>query len=300
MNIGYVCLCLSLPNVSVNRGMIKKTFTQRGKDYCDILASQNINDLYSVLRWNANNNISLYRLSSEMFPWMSHYEIEDLPSWHNIRDALLQIGNYIKTHNMRVGFHPGPFNVLASETENTVKNTIHELNQHAKILDYMGLPANHYYGINIHVNTTRKTKKEAINRFVKNFNLLEISTQKRITVEIDDKPSQYSVIDLQEIFNNTGCPVVYDNLHFKTSNHPGIDLDKAIDMCVSTWKCRPLIHWSSSKRDYEDKNAKVTAHADYIYDKIPIYLSNIADIELEAKKKDLALLDYREKFASRV
>ena len=29
--------------------------------------------------FNGENNIRMYRMSSDMFPWMSEYEIEDLP-----------------------------------------------------------------------------------------------------------------------------------------------------------------------------------------------------------------------------
>ena len=53
---------------------------------------------------------------------------------------------------MRVSYHPGPFNVLASENQSVVTKTIYELNQHAELMDLMGLDKSHYYPINIHIN----------------------------------------------------------------------------------------------------------------------------------------------------
>ena len=47
-----------------------------------------MNALKEILVWNAQSGYRLYRLSSEMFPFMSHpvwgYEIEDLPQSEKI------------------------------------------------------------------------------------------------------------------------------------------------------------------------------------------------------------------------
>jgi UV DNA damage repair endonuclease len=48
---------------------------------------------------------------------------------------------------------------------------------------------------------------------------------------------------------------------------------------------------SDSKALYEDSSVINRSHADYVYDNIPDYGFE-ADIEIEAKAKDLALLRY--------
>jgi UV DNA damage repair endonuclease len=64
-------------------------------------------------------------------------------------------------------------------------------------------------------------------------------------------------------------------------------------LACSTWKeFVPLTHYSSSKKTFEDSSVIARSHADYIYEKINNYNKRI-DIEIEAKAKDLAVLEYR-------
>ncbi len=155
MNIGYACINMTLgsqkPKVTTNRGMIRKTFDAKGIPYVSDLALQNIRDLIEVIKWNEKNNIKFYRMSSDMFPWMSEYEFTDLPDYKKICVLLSGVGKLADRYGQRLSFHPGPFNVLASPSENVVKKTIVELNKHSQIMDLMGLSRTPYNKINIHV-----------------------------------------------------------------------------------------------------------------------------------------------------
>jgi len=297
IRLGYCCINLSLKDKKVNRGMIKKTFLSKGLNYCSELAEQNLIDTFDIIKWNVDNNIFVYRLSSNIFPWFSEYNLEDLPNFNNIKSTLCQIGKFILENNVRVGFHPGPFNVLASEKYQVVDNTVFEINQHSKILDMMGLPKNPYYGINIHINNSKPNKASALQRFEDNFSKLSNSSQKRLTIENDDKQSLYTPLDLIKLSNRIkekyGCllPVVFDNLHY--SIHSDLLCPTFIvSECSKTWSdLTPLIHWSSSKKIHEDPSCLQIAHADYVYDKIVLPNGNF-DVEIEAKCKDLSLLNY--------
>ena len=79
MNIGYACINMTLgsqkPKVTTNRGMIRKTFDEKGISYVSELALQNVRDLIEVIKWNEKNGIKFYRMSSDMFPWMSEYHL---------------------------------------------------------------------------------------------------------------------------------------------------------------------------------------------------------------------------------
>jgi UV DNA damage endonuclease len=111
--IGYCCIntTLAKQKVKVNRGMIKRTFQDKGLPYVSELINLNLDDTLKILKWNLDNNILVYRLSSDSFPWMSEYEFADLPDFNTIKSKLETIGSFIKSNNMRVSYHPGPFKV---------------------------------------------------------------------------------------------------------------------------------------------------------------------------------------------
>lgn len=296
-NLGYCCICLSLPDCKVNRGMIRKTFDQRGLEYCSELFLKNLDDMYKILIWNVSQGIYVYRMSSDMLPWMTEYNLEALPNFDFIYTRLQDIGRYINSRHIRVGFHPSHFCVLNSDNPTVVEKTIKELSQHAKILDFMGLDQTPYYGINIHCNNSKPNKKEAVQRFIANFQKLPLSVQYRLTIENDDKPSLFTVKDLFEIHNICKIPIVVDCFHCTLHNN-GESVRDSINLAKPSWMgIKQLIHFSSSKRIWEDQTAKITAHADYLFDKIPDFGYPL-DIEIEAKAKDLAVLKYKKDYES--
>lgn len=299
--IGYCCISMGINDglnkkdqIKVNRGMIKKTFQLKGLDYVSELVILNLRDTIKVLDYNIKNDILIYRLSSDSFPWMSEYEFKDLPNFETIKLLLEDIGSKIKDNDLRCGYHPGPFNVLGSENKLVVEKTIKELNKHSEILDLMGLDTNTYYSINIHINTTQPTREEAAKRFCDGFELLSDSCKKRLTVENDDKESQYSVKILHElVYKKIGIPIIFDQLHFKLGPQDQT-MEEALQLALSTWKTKPLTHMASSIRNEDDKGL-IRAHADYIYEKIENFGLEF-DCEIEAKAKDLAVLKYRKEF----
>ena len=124
MNLGYACINMTLAaqsyKITTNRGMMKKTFLDKGIDYAGSLALLNVKDLQKILEWNVKNNISFFRVSSDVFPWASHYDLYSLPQFEEIKSTLSYIAKYVKRHNIRLTFHPGPYNVLTSPKESEV------------------------------------------------------------------------------------------------------------------------------------------------------------------------------------
>lgn len=298
-NYGYCCINLSLKDqkVTTNRSMIKRTFSDKGIAYASQLALDNVRDLVTIIKWNEQNGIKLYRMSSDIFPWMSEYKLTDLPDFEKISNVLKGAGALAKKYGQRITFHPGPFDVLASLNENVVKKTIRDLNQHGEIMDLMGLPRTPYAAINIHVNTTQGGKEEAMQRFVDNFHLLDASVRTRLVIENDDKQKQYAVEDLYKgLHSKIGIPITFDYHHHWC--HPGeLTQEEALRLASTTWPkdVKQLCHYSSAKQIYEDSTVMNRAHADYIYDEINTYGLPL-DIELEAKAKDLAVFKYIDSF----
>ena len=299
--LGYCCICLGINEgrakkdlISVNRGMVKKTFDAKGLSYVSELVILNLQDTLKILDYNIKNNILVYRMSSEMFPWFTHYSFSDLPKFDTIKVLLQKIGKVVKENELRVGFHAPPFCVLGSENQSVVIKTIDELNKHAQLMDLMELEQSTYYPINIHVNTTQPTREEAAKRFCEGFQLLSDSCKRRLTVENDDKLSQYSVKMLYDLVHTQiGIPIVFDQLHYKLGPQDQT-LEEALRLALSTWKTKPLTHMASSIRN-EDPKGLERAHADYIYEPIETFDLEF-DIEIESKAKDLAVLKYRKDY----
>jgi UV DNA damage endonuclease len=294
-NLGYCCINLTLKehNISTNRGMIKRTFQEKGLPYASELSLKNILDLKKILEWNVKHDIKIFRMSSSLFPWMSEYKFSQLPDYKAIKKALSETGKYVLDNDLRVGFHPGQYCVLPSPTARVVVNAIDDLDKHSEILDLMGLPKNHKYSLNIHVGGTYGDKESCLKRFIKGFNRLSKSTQARLVIENDDKASQYSVVDLYEgLYKHINIPITFDFFHhlFCTG---GLSQEKAAELAASTWPSdiRPLAHFSSSKKLNEDASVMERSHADYLYDSIP-QIGQLFDIEIEAKSKELALFNY--------
>ena len=297
MNLGYACINMTLsgqkPKVTTNRSMIKKTFTEKGIDYAGELGMLNAADLGRILRWNVENGIKVFRLSSEFFPWASEYKFEDLPQYLRIKTLLAGAGHYAKSNGMRLTCHPGPFNVLVSPHKHVVDNTITDLRIHGEIFDMLGLERSPYNKINIHCNGVYGDKQSAMDRFCKNFELLPESVQTRLTVENDDKASMYSVKDLMYIHERIGIPIVFDYHHHKFCTGD-LSEQEALELAISTWPdgIKPIVHYSESKALHEgDESLKPQAHSDYIND-LPDLYGNDVDVMVEAKAKELSILPF--------
>ena len=289
--LGYACINLSIP-CSPNHSMKKATFLSKGIDQAGVLALLNIEKLNTIIQWNQDNDIKVYRMSSSMFPWMSEYELKDMPQFEELKVLLSSAGELARKHGHRLSFHPGPFNQLGSINPNVVTKTVKELNQHSEITDLMGFEANHMTKINIHVGNAGGGKEAATERFCNNFELLDDNTKKRLVVENDDKPGLYTMQELYDLVHKRiDTPLTFDYLHHYCN--PGTLSEKeALTLAVSTWKkTRVCAHYSSSKKLFEDNTAKLLSHAEYIYDKIDDHGFDI-DIVVEAKAKELAVVKY--------
>ena len=296
MRLGHACINMTLQQaggITTNRSMRQKTYNERGLPYCSELTLQNVKDLVNIIKWNNEMGIKQFRMSSDIFPWMSYYNLDELPDYEEICDYLYVAGSEADG-KQRLTFHPGHFNVLGSPNPTVVNKTIKELNQNSEIMNIIGLSRTHQNKINIHIGGAYGDKQATLDRWIHNYYKLNFSTQERLTVENDDKENMYSVKELYEgIYKKCGVPIVFDFYHHKFCTG-GLTEQKALELALSTWPkdITPCTHYSESRRkEHLDESIRAQAHSDLIYNKIPTY-GHEFDCVVEAKHKELAIVNY--------
>ena len=313
--LGYACINMTLGGpdvkpkrmrVTTNRSCILATARRDGLPYIAQLAYHNVIDLEKIIHWNHNQGITLFRLSSDIFPFMSHpefnYKISDLdkimadlvsPPSRNITQVLQDIGKFVLANNHRLSTHPGPYNVLASSNPEVITKTCLDLDAHAHIFDTMGLPADHNTKINIHVGGAYGEPDAALARFCANFSKLGATTQARLTVENDDRANLYSVQDLYDgVHKVIGIPIVFD-YHHHQFNTGGLTEQQALELAMSTWPSHivPTVHYSESREVHDNSGDPTPAHS-YLINEVPDTYGHTVDIMVEAKGKELAILTH--------
>ena len=293
MNLGYACINTALREnkITTNRTMRRKTFDAKGLDYVSDLALANTKDLKTYVQWNNEMKIKLFRLSSQIFPWSDEYFVSHLKDYDEIASIMLEVGKIATDAGQRLTMHPGPYNCLASPTKKVVEKTVRELNFHSEQFNMMGYDPSPYNKINIHVGGAYGDKEGTLKRFCKNFELLNDDTKKRLVVENDDSPNEYSVKDLVNgVHLRIGIPITFDYFHHKF-NTGGLTEEEALIVASATWPegVTQCCHYSESRRKEKlDESIRPQAHSDLIYEKIQTYGLE-PDIVIEAKLKEQAI-----------
>ena len=301
-HLGYACQNLSLQTGRKLSERIQTSRTIRMKNFtlerAGELAVRNSADLLPILKWNAEHNIKFFRIGSDIFSFMDHadlaYTLEDLDPNHRTKiiTNFAEAGAFAKTNGMRLSCHPGPYTCLASPNPSIVEKSITSLRMHSLIADLLGYGEE--FAINIHVGGVYEDKAATAKRFVAAYEELPPLLRQRLTVENDDKASMWSMGDLARLIHDRcGVKLVLDVHHHRFCDG-GDTLRTAAALAFSTWigfSEIPKVHYSESRPD-----ARPQAHSDYLKESIPDLCDHTEyDIMIEAKAKDLALLEYRER-----
>jgi UV DNA damage endonuclease len=295
---GYACIneTLKKEGVTTNRSLKKATLEKKGLEYCSDLAVQNIRDLEKYLHWNHENNIHVFRMSSNMIPWGNKVEWFNFKDFSEIKETFQRCGEFAYKNNMRLTMHPGQYCILTSPHQHVIDNSVSDLQMHSDIMDLMGLSQTPYNKINIHMGASYGDKESAIKTFIKNFNKLPDAIKARLTIENDDKGNMFSTKELFEgIYKNANIPIVFDYHHHRFCTG-GQSEEEALRLAVSTWgDIKPIVHYSESKALNESLKVKLQAHSDYYLNKVETYGLDL-DIMMECKAKELAVMKYKKDF----
>lgn len=283
MNIGYPCINRSI-NCTANSTFRLKNYSEQN---LTAKLENNLNCLARILRFNVENNLMFFRISSDLVPFASH-PVCKFKWWKYFKDLFGEIGDYIRRHQMRISMHPDQFVILNSPRQDVLNRSILELQYHVKVLESLNLDKT--AKIQIHVGGVYKNKNEAVKRFIANYHQLSQKIKDRLVIENDDR--SYSVGDCLLLHKETGIPVVFDNLHHCCLNQ-GETMDTAFSDCSQTWGKRDGVIIT----DYSEQSltGKRCSHALTLTpSKFKKYLEQVEkfnpDIMLELKDKETSAL----------
>ncbi|MFC0407283.1 UV DNA damage repair endonuclease UvsE [Roseomonas elaeocarpi] len=269
--------------------------------------------MHQALDYLAKHKIRMYRMSSDLAPYVTH---PDMPQFHNmIRESdaeLRAFGARARELDIRLSFHPSQFIVLNSPDEKLVRKSIADLTAQAEMLDRMELGPEAV--LVIHVGGTYGDLPSSRARWVETWNnLLPEPVKRRLVLENDDL--RFSAADVLWIHERTGVRLIFDHQHFWCLNPEGMAMRDALERFVRSWPdgVRPKFHFSSPRTEMRElkrrdrKTKKITTvpvapvwtgHADFCSPFEFITFMRIAegldfDVMLEAKVKDLALIRLR-------
>jgi len=293
IRLGYVAIALNLDKVTSSSTLTYSRYEKINSDSERInklkeITSSNISALEKILRYNIESDIHFYRITSNLIPLATHPDV--MWDYRKYFDKDFKyIGKIIKDSNMRVDAHPDQFNVINSDRESVVENTIKTLNMQVDLFEAMD---NEEGKLVIHIGGAKGGKEVAINRFIENLGKFPSRIKERLILENDDKI--FSAKDVLHISKITKLPMVLDVHHHNCKNE-GENISEFIGDVFDTWNQEnivPKIHFSTPREFVNDRK-----HSDYIDAKEFLNFIKLAkdysnrdfDVMIEAKKKDIAL-----------
>lgn len=268
--------------------------------------------LHAIFDYLAENDITMYRMSSDVAPYVTHPK---MPQFHNqiaeCRPELEALGKVARERNLRLSFHPSQYVLLNSPDRAIVEQSIKDLVAQAEILDIMGCGPEAV--LVTHVGGTYGDPAAGRVRWGETYKRLPEPVRRRLVLENDDL--RYSATDALLVHEMTGVRLIFDHQHHWCLNPERLGVREAVERFVRTWPAgqRPKIHYSSPRtelREVKRKNKKTgksetvlqppvwTGHADFVNPfEFGLFLRQaeglVFDVMLEAKAKDLALLRLR-------
>jgi UV DNA damage endonuclease len=285
---GLCCIFREVP-IKFRRTTAKYTATlsvNRRLTRLSNICLHNAESLLEALKFCRLNGIGAFRINSQILPLKTHpelgYAIEDLPQSTEIVNAFRKCKVYCRRHDLRTSFHPDQFILLSSPNPEVTQRSLAELVYQAQVAEWVGADV-----INIHAGGAYGNKAEALKRLIRQIRDLPQRLRSRLTLENDDR--LYSPRDLLPVCEKLQIPFVYD-LHHHRCLPDGQNVEDTTDRALRTWDREPLFHISSPLNSWQDGNLR--NHHDFIdpEDLPEFWLRQDMTVEVEAKAKELAVL----------
>lgn len=288
-NLGLVC-------ITVSDAVRYKTVTRKRLLSIDVaeqerllreLYAENTKRLERAVSFCLENQINLYRISSEIYPF------SDEPIGYAIllelSERLAEIGKRALDNGLRLVFHPDQYVVLSSDSESVVANSIKILTMHSNIMDLLGQPRSEWAAMTIHGG-----KGDRAEKMIGVIRELPEGIRNRIVLENDEYA--YSSDEILDICKRSGVPMIFDAHHHVV--HEGLDSFEHPSVADVFWAAREtwaepanqMVHISNGRTHFNDR-----AHSDLIFT-MPEVFRHAPWIEVEAKQKELAIAKIREEW----
>ncbi|WP_455391605.1 UV DNA damage repair endonuclease UvsE [[Eubacterium] cellulosolvens] len=238
MKVGYPCNNRTI-GCSADRTFRLKSYSE---ERLISTVNNNLGCLDKILRYNLDNNILFFRITSELVPFASH-PICDFNWQKHFSKKLEELGSFINKHDIRISMHPDQFIVINAKDEDVVARSIAELQYHADVLNLMGL--DNTAKIQLHVGGVYGDKDESIARFKSRYLKLDRSIKNRLVIENDDR--SYTISDCLAISNEVGIPILFDNFHHEL-NSSGETVPDVMAKTSKSWRKKdglPMTDYSS-------------------------------------------------------
>ncbi len=264
--------------------------------------------LRDVFLYLESRQIRMYRMASSLAPYLTHPQ---LPQFHEqieeCEAELAAAGALARRLRLRLSFHAPAHVLLNSPDPQRLQQSMAELSGMTAILDGMDLGPEAV--IVVHVGGHYHDRAGALAAFVQGFSALPAGVQRRLVLEHDDR--RFDVLDALWIHQRTGVRLIFDYLHHQLYNPHAVPAPDALAICLATWppEQTPKIHFSTPATEMvRDRRGRphpprLNRHSHYInpFDFIAFLrgLPSVRDFDilLEAKARDLALLQLRRHLA---
>src|SRR5918997_592246 len=159
IRFGYPAQNLTIPattNRTLRLGSLKDVGKLRG------IVRENISGLETILRWNAERGIGLFRIGQGLIPFASHPAFPyDWEAAHG--DELRGIGELARELGIRLSMHPGQYINPGSLKPEVVDRSLTELRYVARVFDFFGSPES---VLVLHLGGAYDDREAATRRFV--------------------------------------------------------------------------------------------------------------------------------------
>ena len=281
IRLGYPAQNLTIPattNRTLRLASLKDVEKLRG------IVRENISGLETILRWNAERGIGLFRIGQGLIPFASHPAFPY--DWEVEHGAELRgIGELAQMLDIRLSMHPGQYINPGSLKPGVVERSVMELRYVTRVFDFVGRPDS---VLVLHLGGAYEDRGAAARRFVEVLRPEE-GVLRYLAIENDERI--WTVAEAVEAARSLGVSAIADTLHHAL-NPGGRTLEQALNLALPTWETRgvrPKLHLSS-----QDPEKRPGAHA-YSVDSLDWHalLSALdgreTDVMVEAKGKEHAL-----------
>mgnify|MGYP003341939276 FL=1 len=254
------------------------------------------------------DSLKMVRLSSDILAafteptWSYFYRRPDVVSY--CEREFGRIGDFARSNDIRVSFHPGQFCVLASSDPGIVNRSIEEFEYHATMAAWMGFGRS-FQDFKINVHIAGRAGPEGIRDTYK-----RLSPTARNCITIENEENAWGLSDCLQLADL--LPIVLDIHHNWCREGEYIDpCSDAVRRVVESWRgVRPTMHYSVSREDIlvnhcadtlpdyavllanGYKKQKLRAHSDFYWNRAvndwALQFLAVADLQCESKAKNLA------------